>query len=92
MEASIHLDASVEHTWRIVTDHEAMAAWSGFKPVTVTTPGQDARNGYGSQRTMQGPTGSVVEEVAGWEPRRTYGCRGVQGWPFVAGIHAHAQE
>jgi catechol 2,3-dioxygenase-like lactoylglutathione lyase family enzyme len=84
VEASIHFDASVEHTWRIVTDHEAMAAWSGFRPVTVTTPGQDGRNGYGSQRTMQGPTGSVVEEVVGWEPPHSCRYRVVQGAPFLA--------
>ena len=38
VEASVHLAAPLDHVWRVATDHEGMAAWSGFKPVTVTRP------------------------------------------------------
>jgi len=84
VETSIRCAAPIDHVWQVVTDHEGMAAWSGFKPVAVTRAGQGARNGYGSQRTMRGPTGSVVEEVVGWEPPHVCRYRVVDGSPFVA--------
>jgi catechol 2,3-dioxygenase-like lactoylglutathione lyase family enzyme/uncharacterized protein YndB with AHSA1/START domain len=83
VEARVFLSAPPEHAWHIATDHERMAAWSGFKPVTVTKAGADERNGYGSQRTMHGPAGSVVEEVVGWDPQHSCRYRVVAGSPFV---------
>jgi catechol 2,3-dioxygenase-like lactoylglutathione lyase family enzyme/uncharacterized protein YndB with AHSA1/START domain len=83
VEARVFVKAPPAHAWRIATDHEGMAAWSGFKPVTVTQPGERERNGYGSQRTMRGPTGAVVEEVVGWEPPHSCRYRVIAGSPFV---------
>ena len=83
VEASVFIAAPPQRVWRVATDHEGMAAWSGFKPVTVTKPGEDERNGYGSQRSMHGPTGTVVEEVVGWDPPRSCRYRVIAGSPFV---------
>lgn len=83
VEARVFLSAPPERAWRIATDHERMAEWSGFRPVTVTRPGEDERNGYGSQRTMHGPAGTVVEEVVGWDPPYSCRYRVIAGSPFV---------
>jgi hypothetical protein len=60
-----------------------MAAWSGFDPVTLTRTGAPDRNGYGAERRMQGPTGSVSEQVVAWDPGRGYRYRVIRGSPFV---------
>ena len=83
VEARVFIAAPPQRVWRVATDHEGMAAWSGFKPVEVTRPGERERNGYGSQRTMHGPAGTVVEEVVGWDPPRSCRYRVVAGSPFV---------
>lgn len=60
-----------------------MAQWSGFKPITVRRAGIDERNGYGSERLMNGPGGNVVEQVIGWQPPHHLRYRVTQGSPFV---------
>ena len=84
IESRVFIAAPPSNVWRVVTDHEGMAAWSGFKPVTVSKPGESEPNGYGSQRTMHGPTGAVVEEVVGWDPPHACRYRVIAGSPFVA--------
>ena len=83
VEARVHIAAPLRHVWQVVSDHEAMSAWSGFNPVVVSTEGQDERNGHGSRRTMKGPAGSVVEQVVAWDPPFRYRYRVVEGSPFV---------
>ena len=83
IECKVSISAPIDKVWSVLADHEGMAAWSGFDPVTVVQPGAPDRNGYGAERRMRGPAGTVVEQVVGWEPPRLLRYRVVKGSPFV---------
>ncbi|MBI5506963.1 MAG: SRPBCC family protein [Deltaproteobacteria bacterium] len=78
--ATIH--APVERVWAAVCDHEGMAKWSGFSPVTRIVDGAPEADGYGSARLMQGPTGKLVEQVIASDPPCSLRYRVIQGSPL----------
>jgi len=51
---SVHIDAGIEQVWAAIADHEGMLRSSGFSPISVIRDGDLERNGYGSERLMQG--------------------------------------
>ncbi len=79
----VTLHAPVERVWAVVTDHEGMAQWIGFKPVTRTVDGTPDVNGYGSVRLMHGPAGKVVEQVIDCNPLQSLRYRVIKGSPLV---------
>jgi catechol 2,3-dioxygenase-like lactoylglutathione lyase family enzyme/uncharacterized protein YndB with AHSA1/START domain len=82
---SVHINSAPTHVWNVITDHEGMARWSGFSPVRVIRQGDLERNGYGSERRMQGPPGigTVVEQVVASQAPNRLRYRVTQGSPFV---------
>ena len=54
IEQRVRIQAPIERTWAIVSDHERMASWVGFDRVTITRSGTPDRNGYGAVRQMKG--------------------------------------
>lgn len=83
IEQRIRIAAPIEKVWAVVSDHEGMAAWSGFKPVTRIVDGAPDPNGYGAERRMVGPTGTVVEQVLAWDPPHGLRYRVIKGSPFI---------
>ena len=83
IEQRVRIEAPIESTWAIVSDHERMASWVGFDRVTITRSGTPDRNGYGAVRQMKGLPGTVQEEVLAWNPPHGYRYRVTQGSPFV---------
>ncbi|MGW4772626.1 SRPBCC family protein [Nocardia sp. NPDC004278] len=83
LEQNIYLAAPPAQVWAVLADHEGMAAWSGFTDVRLTAAGSGQRGGYGAQRLMKGPLGTMREEVTAWQPPRTYRYRVVEGSPVV---------
>lgn len=78
-------NASLEQVWKVVSDHEGMARWSGFSPVTVVRDGFLERNGYGAERLMHGPPGigQVIEQVIASDSPYKLRYRVIKGSPFV---------
>ncbi len=85
IEGSVRIDASIERVWEVISDHEGMSLWSGFSPITLTRPGDLTRNGYGSERTMQGPPGIgvVQEQVTAVDQPNLLRYRVTKGSPFI---------
>jgi len=83
VEHSIRIDAPIQAVWSVLADHEGMAKWSGFNVVTRTVDGSPDRNGYGAQRRMKGPVGTLTEQVLESNPPNHMCYRVVQGSPFV---------
>jgi catechol 2,3-dioxygenase-like lactoylglutathione lyase family enzyme/uncharacterized protein YndB with AHSA1/START domain len=81
----VHIDADVQKVWDVIADHEGMTKWSGFSPVSVVRDGDPERNGYGSERRMQGPpgVGVVVEQVIATHAPDSVRYRTIRGSPFV---------
>ena len=75
IEQRVRIEAPIERTWAIVSDHERMASWVGFDRVTITRSGTPDRNGYGAVRQMKGLPGTVQEEVLAWNPPHGYRYR-----------------
>lgn len=80
---SVRVAASPERAWEILSDHEGMSAWSGFRQVTLERPGERERNGRGAERRLLGPGGAIVEQVTGFEAPRLLRYRVIAGSPFV---------
>lgn len=80
----VRLAATPEQVWSVLADHEGMARWSGFTPVNLSRPGFVERNGYGAERSMQGPPGigMVGEQVTGWLAQQRMRYRVIHGSPF----------
>ncbi len=85
VHGSVRIDADIQKVWKIMADHEGMAHWCGFSPISVTREGDLERNGYGSERRMQGPPGIgvVVEQVVGAQAPHSLRYRVIQGSPFL---------
>ncbi|MBK5356582.1 SRPBCC family protein [Pseudomonas sp. TH41] len=83
IEHSVRIEAPANKVWAHISDHEGMAQWSGFKPVTVHRAGNGERNGHGSERLMHGPGGRVVEQVIDWQPPHSLRYRVTEGSPFI---------
>jgi len=83
IEHRVRIAAPIERVWDVLTDHDGMAAWGGFDRITLTRDGAPERNGYGAQRTLKGSTGTMVEEVVGWNPPHALRYRVVEGSPVV---------
>ena len=49
---SVRVAATAERAWQVLTDHDGMAAWSGFKRVTLVHPGATERDGRGAVRRL----------------------------------------
>lgn len=77
------IDAPADEVWRVIADHEGMIHWSGFSPVVRTKDGAPDRDGYGAERTMNGPTGVVTEQVHGWAPTHLLRYRVLKGSPIL---------
>jgi catechol 2,3-dioxygenase-like lactoylglutathione lyase family enzyme len=75
--------APIERAWSVIMDHEGMARWSGFDPVTLDRPGRPDRNGRGAERRLKSPLGLVVEQVTEAVAPRLCRYRVVAGSPFV---------
>lgn len=82
ISAHIRLGASIDQVWAVLNDQATMSQWIGFDPVEVTRTGFTDRNGIGSERSMQGPLGRVIEQVVGVEPKRSIRYRVIGGSPF----------
>src|SRR3954451_17211847 len=78
------IDAPVERTWAVLSDHEGMSTWAPWLRVTLDRPGLQTRNGVGAIRRVAppGPTPAIVEEVTGFEPGVRLAYRGISGLPF----------
>ena len=80
---SVRVAASIERAWEVLSDHDGMAAWSGFRQVTLERPGETERNGRGAERRLVGPGGAIIEQVTGYEAPRLLRYRVISGSPFV---------
>lgn len=78
----IRLRSPVDEVWRVITDQEAMSNWIGFDPVKLTRAGFADDDGIGSERTMHGPLGQVVEQTVALEPNHLVRYRVIEGSPF----------
>jgi uncharacterized protein YndB with AHSA1/START domain len=78
------IDAPIERSWSVLSDHEGMSAWRLGLQVTLDRPGLPTRNGVGAARRVAtpGPTPAVVEEVTSFEPGSRLAYRGTSGLPF----------
>lgn len=85
VEGRMRVNASIEQVWNVISDHEGMARWSGFSPVSVIRNGTPERNGYGAERFMHGPPGigEVVEQVIFSDAPHRLRYRVIKGSPFV---------
>lgn len=83
VSAHTNLTASIDQVWAVLNDQDSMSRWIGFDPVEVTRPGFVDRNGVGSQRSMQGPLGRMIEQVVSVEPRHFLRYRVIEGSPFM---------
>ena len=85
IDDSVHIDAGIEQVWAAIADHEGMVRWSGFSPISVIRDGDLERNGYGSERLMQGPpgVGKVVEQIIASQAPHSLRYRVIKGSPFV---------
>jgi uncharacterized protein YndB with AHSA1/START domain/catechol 2,3-dioxygenase-like lactoylglutathione lyase family enzyme len=84
IEHRIKINAPVDKVWEAITDHDNMARWIGFDPVTVRKEGWTQRHGAGSERVMQGPrgVGQVVEQVIATSPQQNLRYRVIEGSPL----------
>ena len=84
IEHRIKINAPADKVWDAITDHDNMAGWIGFDPVTVRKEGWTCRHGAGSERVMQGPrgVGQVVEQVIATSPLQRLRYRVIEGSPL----------
>lgn len=83
IEQHIHFNASIDHVWQALADHEGMGRWSGFPEVTLIHDGELGDGAYGAQRLMKGPLGIVTEQITTWQPLQGYRYRIIKGSPFT---------
>jgi uncharacterized protein YndB with AHSA1/START domain len=84
IEHRIKINAPADKVWDAITDHDSMARWIGFDPVTVRKEGWTCRHGAGSERVMQGPrgVGPVTEQVIATRPLQRLRYRVIEGSPL----------
>ncbi|MBV8665765.1 MAG: SRPBCC family protein [Burkholderiaceae bacterium] len=80
--ATTRIAAPLATVWQVLNEQERMNEWIGFKTVRITRGGHPERDGVGSERTMEGSTGTVVEQIIGIEPQRAIRYRVIEGAPF----------
>ena len=75
------IGAPREAVWRMLTDHEGLAAWSPAGRVELTRNGKRDSDGLGAVRRVSAMGLSVEEEVTAWAPPEHYEYRLLRGAP-----------
>ena len=82
--ATTTMNCSVEHAWKVLSDHVGMSAWGPGIKVTMDKAGIDDANGVGAVRRIAapGPAPAIVEEITAFEPNAFLAYRAVSGVPL----------
>jgi uncharacterized membrane protein len=83
VERTVHVNAAVDHVWKVLSDHRGMPEWFPVDGVILEPEGCPAPNGVGAVRVMRGPGANLREQVIGWEEPRSLRYRLLEGAPIT---------
>ncbi|HET7734415.1 MAG TPA: SRPBCC family protein [Nocardioidaceae bacterium] len=81
--SSTTVQASVDHVWDVLADHEGMSAWAPGLKARLTNPGTSEKNGVGAVRKIGfGFAGPIKEEIVAFEPGKLLRYKALAGVPL----------
>jgi catechol 2,3-dioxygenase-like lactoylglutathione lyase family enzyme/uncharacterized protein YndB with AHSA1/START domain len=83
VERTVHVDADLDHVWKVLSDHRGMPQWFPVDSVTLSREGRPSPDGVGAVRVMRGPKTILREQVIGWEEPRSLRYRLLEGAPII---------
>lgn len=82
-EASLRIAAPAADVFAVLGDHDGMSDWAGLGACRLVHRGDTESGGRGAERVLEGPLGTIREQITDWLPDRGYRYRIIEGSPFV---------